>query len=194
MADHDRGLTRRRLALGMGALAITAVTCRTPPPLPKSPSETSEAPRESSATGRHAAAPPSAASGAEKAEPDERPDFSAEQQELAERFEKKKALSTLRGEASYYGKAFAGRKTASGETFEPARFTAAHRTLPFGTVLRVSRVDRQSVVYVRVNDRGPFGKRRRIIDLSEAAAGALDMLRDGVCEVRVEVLERGKKR
>jgi rare lipoprotein A (peptidoglycan hydrolase) len=119
-------------------------------------------------------------------------DFSAEHSELVERYAKKKALSTLRGEASYYGRGFAGRKTASGETFEPGRYTAAHRSLPFGTVLRVTRVGTKSVVYVRVNDRGPFGKKRRILDLSEAAAGELEMLRDGVCEVRVEVLERGK--
>ena len=120
-------------------------------------------------------------------------DFSLEQRELAERYAKRSALSTLRGEASYYGKAFAGRKTASGEVFEPRRYTAAHRSLPFGTVLRVKRVGTPSVVYVRVNDRGPFGKKRRILDLSEAAAGELDMLRDGVCEVRIEVLEQGKK-
>lgn len=121
------------------------------------------------------------------------PDYSHEQRELADRFGKRRPLSTLRGEASYYGRAFAGRKTASGEVFDPARFTAAHRTLPFGSVLRVTRIGTPAVVYVRVNDRGPFGKKRRIIDLSEAAAGELDMLRDGICDVRVEVLERGKR-
>jgi rare lipoprotein A len=120
-------------------------------------------------------------------------DFSAEQRELAGRYAKHKTLSTLRGEASYYGRGFDGRKTASGETFESAGFTAAHRSLPFGTVLRVTRVGTKSVVYVRVTDRGPFGKKRRILDLSEGAAGELDMLKAGVCEVRAEVLERGKK-
>ena len=188
----DDGL-RRRFALGVSAFAI--VTCRTPPPLPTSPSDARESPEavpmnpevKSTAEPRPERIE---ASAVETAPPR---DFSGEQKELAERYTKHRALSTLRGEASYYGKAFAGRKTASGETFEPERYTAAHRSLPFGTVLRVTRVGTSSVVYVRVNDRGPFGKKRRIIDLSEAAAGELEMLRDGVCEVRIEVLERGKK-
>jgi rare lipoprotein A len=164
--------------------------------LPGSPSsEPSEARTDQTPDeGAPIASASSASPAAQKSEENTPPkDFSAEHTELTERYAKKKALSTLRGEASYYGRDFAGRKTASGETFEPARYTAAHRSLPFGTVLRVTRVGTKSVVYVRVNDRGPFGKKRRILDLSEAAAGELDMLRDGVCEVRVEVLERGKK-
>jgi peptidoglycan lytic transglycosylase len=187
----DRDLRRRALALCVGAFA--AAMCRTPPPLPSSPSETNEP--VAAAPGRDATSEPvEAASPIDVAaiETVREQDFSLEQRELAERYAKRHALSTLRGEASYYGKAFAGRKTASGEVFEPRRFTAAHRSLPFGTVLRVKRVGTPSVVYVRVNDRGPFGKKRRILDLSEAAAGELDMLRDGVCEVRIEVLERGK--
>jgi rare lipoprotein A len=191
-----RGLHRRPLRFGVGALAFTFVTCRTPPPLPKAPSEASEAPTERAAKDENPpvrTAEPAVAPEAQPAAASRR-DYSEEHRELAELYAKRKALSTLRGEASYYGRAFAGRKTASGEPFEPARYTAAHRTLPFGTVLRVSRVGTRQVVYVRVNDRGPFGKRRRIIDLSEAAADELGMLRDGVCQVRVEVLERGKKR
>lgn len=191
------GLGRRVLwpAAGALALVVAAVTCRTPPPLSSAPSSTAaSSPEPEPATPKVAAAAPEPPSNHDAsiaiAEPK---DFSHEQKELAERYAKRRALSTLRGEASYYGKAFAGRKTASGETFEPERFTAAHRSLPFGTVLRVTRVSTKSVVYVRVNDRGPFGKKRRILDLSEAAAGELDMLRDGVCEVRIEVLERGKK-
>ena len=166
--------------------------CRTPPPLPGSPAaaDAPVASRPSAAKPVPAAVPlPIESSAIETAPP---ADFSGEQRELVERYAKRRALSTLRGEASYYGKAFAGRKTASGELFEPRRFTAAHRSLPFGTVLRVKRVGSPALVYVRVNDRGPFGKKRRILDLSEAAAGELDMLRDGVCQVRVEVLERGK--
>ena len=184
------------MAPEFGLLAVDLVTCRTPPPLATAPPAPSASPLEPADL---AAAGPKSAGVASKASSDqaaiaiaEPQDFSHEQTELAERYAKRKALSTLRGEASYYGRAFAGRKTASGETFEPARFTAAHRSLPFGTVLRVTRVGTKSVVYVRVNDRGPFGKKRRILDLSEAAAGELDMLRDGVCEVRIEVLERGK--
>jgi len=191
----DRGLGRRLPWPVLGALAVAVVTCRTPPPLPTAPSASSVSSPEPAAAGPKSAGvaekpPPSDESSIARAEPR---DFAHEQTELAERYAKRRALSTLRGEASYYGRAFAGRKTASGETFEPERFTAAHRTLPFGTVLRVTRVGTKSVVYVRVNDRGPFGKKRRILDLSQAAAGELDMLRDGVCEVRVEVLERGKQ-
>lgn len=191
------GLGRRVLGPALGALvlAVAVVTCRTPPPLPTAPSTSSASspspspPAQKSAGVAHEPPPKDDTAIAIA----EAKDFSHEQRELAEKYAKRRALSTLRGEASYYGRAFAGRKTASGETFEPARFTAAHRTLPFGTVLRVTRVGTQSVVYVRVNDRGPFGKKRRILDLSEAAAGELEMLRDGVCEVRIEVLERGKK-
>ena len=190
-----QGLYIRPLPFGIGALAFTFVTCRTPPPLPKSPSETTEAPTQQAANERDSRAAAAEPVSAPDTQPDATPqkDYTEEHRELVERYSKRRALSTLRGEASYYGKAFRGRKTASGETFEPARYTAAHRTLPFGTVLRVSRVGTQKVVYVRVNDRGPFGRRRRILDLSEAAAGELGMLRDGVCQVRVEVIERGKK-
>jgi rare lipoprotein A len=190
-----RGFHRRPLRFGVGALAFTFVTCRTPPPLPKPPSETSEAKAERAADGPNAPALAGEPAVAPEAQPEvaSRRDYTEEHRELAELYAKRKALSTLRGEASYYGRAFAGRKTASGEPFEPARYTAAHRTLPFGSVLRVSRVGTRQVVYVRVNDRGPFGKKRRILDLSEAAAGELGMLRDGVCQVRVEVLERGKR-
>jgi rare lipoprotein A (peptidoglycan hydrolase) len=187
----DDALRRRLLALGLAALTI--VTCRTPPPLPNTPPPAGAVATAQPAADPRSAAPsppaPVATAAIEKAPAR---DFSVEQRALAERYEKHRALSTLRGEASYYGKAFAGRKTASGEIFEPERYTAAHRSLPFGTVLRVTRLGKHGVVYVRVNDRGPFGKKRRIIDLSEAAASELDMLRDGICEVRVEVLERGK--
>jgi rare lipoprotein A (peptidoglycan hydrolase) len=198
LTTADFGLGRRLFWPALGVLLVTVVTCRTPPPLPTAPSAASASapePKEAAAAGPKSAGVASKSSPSDDAaiaiaEPQ---DFSHEQAELAERYAKRKALSTLRGEASYYGRAFAGRKTASGETFEPARFTAAHRTLPFGSVLRVTRIGTKSVVYVRVNDRGPFGKKRRILDLSEAAAGELDMLRDGVCEVRIEVLERGKQ-
>jgi rare lipoprotein A len=137
-----------------------------------------------------AAEPARASSGAESETA--QPDYAAEQVALREQYETRRPVSTLRGEASYYGAAFAGRRTANGEVFEPRRYTAAHRSLPFGTVLRVTRVDTGAVVYVRVNDRGPYGKKRRILDLSEAAAAVLDMLKRGIAEVRIEVVERGK--
>ncbi len=94
----------------------------------------------------------------------------------------------LEGEATYYSDKLAGRKTASGERYDPGALTAAHRTLPFGTVVRVVRQGTEKAVVVRITDRGPFGKPSRIIDLSKAAARELDMLRAGVVPVRVEVL------
>lgn len=92
------------------------------------------------------------------------------------------------GRASYYGRGFAGHKTASGERFDPNAMTAAHKTLPFGTRIRVSRPGGASVT-VRVNDRCgcPGG---RIVDLSEGAARKLGMLRSGVVMVRLEVIGR----
>ncbi len=113
------------------------------------------------------------------------------QRELAERYASHRPLATLRGQASYYADSLAGRPTASGEPYDPRAYTAAHRTLPFDTVVRVRTTAHARSVYVRINDRGPFGDRRRIIDLSRAAAEALDLLRDGVAPVTVEVLERG---
>ncbi|MBI5489256.1 MAG: septal ring lytic transglycosylase RlpA family protein [Deltaproteobacteria bacterium] len=93
------------------------------------------------------------------------------------------------GKATFYSDSLAGGPTASGETYDPEALTAAHRTLPFGTRVRVSRLDNGRSVEVRINDRGPFGRRDRIIDLSRAAAEALDMVRAGVVRVRLEVLE-----
>ncbi|MET0285385.1 MAG: septal ring lytic transglycosylase RlpA family protein [Polyangiales bacterium] len=95
----------------------------------------------------------------------------------------------MRGEASYYADFFAGRKTASGEKYDPHELTAANRTLPLGTKVRIRRVDNGRSVVVRVNDRGPFGKRRRIFDLSKAAAKQLDMLHVGKAEVEAIVLD-----
>lgn len=97
-----------------------------------------------------------------------------------------------RGLASYYSNSLAGNRTASGERYRPNDMTAAHRTLPFGTVVRVTRVaDDGQVgpsVIVRINDRGPFGRGKRIIDLSYAAARELGILRAGV--VMVEIVAR----
>ncbi len=98
------------------------------------------------------------------------------------------ALETRTGRASYYSDALAGRSTASGEPYDPGELTAAPRDLPVDTRVRVTRVDTGESVVVRVNDRGPFGDRRRIIDLSRAAAERLHMIREGVIEVRVEIL------
>jgi rare lipoprotein A len=94
-----------------------------------------------------------------------------------------------RGKAAWYGGRFHGRKTASGERFDKGKLTAAHRKLPFGTMVRVVNELNGAEVTVRINDRGPYGK-GRIIDVSEAAAKKLDMLDRGVVPVTVEVLER----
>ncbi len=95
--------------------------------------------------------------------------------------------STLRGIASYYADKFHGRLTANGERFDQNKLTAAHRTLPFGTRVRVRNLRNDKVVVVRINDRGPFVD-NRIIDLSRAAAEALEMIRDGVVPVEVTLL------
>jgi rare lipoprotein A len=89
------------------------------------------------------------------------------------------------GSASWYGARFAGRPTASGERFDPAGYTAAHRTLPFGTKVRVSRGDKS--VVVRINDRGPF-VRSRVIDVSQAAARDLGLIGPGHGTVTLALL------
>src|SRR5690349_1171899 len=104
------------------------------------------------------------------------------------------AIDVIEGRVSYYADSLAGRSTATGEPYDPTDLTAASRDLPFGTVVRVIRVDTGASVVVRINDRGPFGRRTRILDLSRAAAEALDMIRAGVIEVRAEILERGPSR
>lgn len=91
-----------------------------------------------------------------------------------------------RGRASYYSDKLAGRSTASGEPYDPRALTAAHKKLPFGTIVDVIRPDGRRV-QVRINDRGPFTK-GRIIDLSRRAAEAIGLIRDGVAEVTVVVV------
>ena len=109
--------------------------------------------------------------------------------QLLARYEGKRPVQVLNGKATYYANSLAGRKTASGEPYLPTVFSAAHRTLPFGTVVRVVRTDTNKYVYVRITDRGPFAGGGRIIDLSYVAAERLGMIRAGVVPVRVEVLE-----
>ncbi|MEE4288289.1 MAG: septal ring lytic transglycosylase RlpA family protein [Erythrobacter sp.] len=92
------------------------------------------------------------------------------------------------GIASFYGRKFHGRPTASGERFDMHGFTAAHRTLPFGTMVRVTNPANGRSVTVRVNDRGPF-VRGRMIDLSRAAASELGMIARGHARVEVEVVD-----
>ncbi len=89
------------------------------------------------------------------------------------------------GEASYYGHELAGNRTASGERFNPNGLTAAHRTLPLGTKLRVTNVANGRSVIVRINDRGPFVG-NRLIDVSLGAAREINMVRSGKAQVRLE--------
>ena len=97
---------------------------------------------------------------------------------------------TRRGKASFYSKRATGARTASGERLHHDSLTCAHRTYPFGTILKVTNLRNGLTVNVRVTDRGPFG-RGRIIDLSYAAAKALGMLSQGVAMVEVQKVERG---
>ena len=96
----------------------------------------------------------------------------------------------LVGKASWYGEKFHGRTTASGEPYDMYAFTAAHKTLPFHTIVRVTEPTTNKSVVVRITDRGPFSE-GRVIDLSWAAARDLDMVERGVVDVRLEVLQWG---
>jgi hypothetical protein len=91
------------------------------------------------------------------------------------------------GIASWYGPGFEGRATANGERFDTNQFTAAHKTLPFNSMVVVTRLDTRDKIVVRINDRGPF-KPGRIIDLSPAAAKALELIEVGVTWVELEIL------
>lgn len=94
------------------------------------------------------------------------------------------------GLASWYGKEFNGRPTASGEIFDSNKLTAAHRTLPLGTVVLVKNLENNREAILRINDRGPF-KKDRILDVSEKAAEVLDFKNKGLAKVRIKVLEEG---
>ena len=98
------------------------------------------------------------------------------------------SLFIQKGIASYYGGKFHGRKTASGEIYHKDSLTAAHKILPFGTVLKVTNLKRNTSVIVRVTDRLPMSSKRQI-DLSLAAARQLEMLRDGLGNVKIEAID-----
>ena len=98
-----------------------------------------------------------------------------------------KVLQRLQGTASWYGPGFHGRKTANGERFDSQGLTAAHRSLPFGTRVRVTNLNNGRAVVVRINDRGPFIG-NRIIDLSAGAARSIGMLQSGLAPVQLDIL------
>jgi rare lipoprotein A len=184
---REAGISRRRVLNG---LAVLVVGCAAPD-LPPASHARPARPAEPAAT----APDPVEAKGATSEEPASPPPPAREDENVLEaHYRRDRALAVYRGEATYYGNSFSGRRTASGEAFDPRAFTAAHRTLPFGSIVRVVCPKSRKTVYVRINDRGPFGNRRRIIDLSRAAAERLDIVRLGVADVRVEVVELGKRR
>ena len=99
-----------------------------------------------------------------------------------------RVVHTAKGQASWYGPGFYGNRTASGEVFRPGTMTAAHRTLPFGTKVRVTNLWNGRSAVVRINDRGPFHG-NRVIDLAHGAAHTLGVTASGVAQVRLDVLQ-----
>lgn len=97
-------------------------------------------------------------------------------------------LPTEHGKASWYGDRFKGKRTASGERFDPTDYTAAHPSLPFNTYLKVTNIKNNKSVIVRVNDRGPF-KKGRIVDLSRKSAKHIGLHVAGVGQVRIDVVK-----
>jgi len=98
-----------------------------------------------------------------------------------------KAVLTQTGLAAYYHATFQGRRTASGESFDHNALTAAHKTLPFGTLVRVTNLTNSRSVVVRVNDRGPM-QRNRVIDITRRAARELGFIARGMTSVKIEVV------
>ncbi len=99
----------------------------------------------------------------------------------------------LYGVASYYGRQFHGRRTASGEIFDMYKLTAAHKTLPMGTVLKITNLSNNKTIIVKINDRGPYAG-NRILDLSFAAARKLGYVRKGLTKVKAVILKIGNQR
>ena len=154
--------TRARRLFAGAFLAAMLAGCAVAPPAPEAPAPPSPAPA--------APAPPPAVAPPPKVAPQEG-----------------EAHFRQRGRVSLYGKAFDGKKTASGAPFDPDALTMAHRSLPFGTLVRVTNLENGRSVDVTVNDRGPFVA-NRIADLSVAAARKLGMVDDGVVDGEIEVI------
>ncbi|NGP88844.1 septal ring lytic transglycosylase RlpA family protein [Fodinibius halophilus] len=96
------------------------------------------------------------------------------------------------GTASWYGERFHGKLTASGEKYDTETLTAAHKSLPFNTVVRVVNIEKDKTIEVRINNRGPFTG-DRIIDLSRKAARKIDIIEDGLAEVELYLIKEGDK-
>ena len=114
--------------------------------------------------------------------------------QLQRQFSDAKPIRVFSGKATYYSDSLAGHAMASGELYQPGCAQAAHRTLPFGSIVRVRVAKTGASVVVRIADRGPYAGRGRIIDLSYEAARTIGLIRAGVADVRVEVLRLPEKR
>ena len=177
--------------LGIGALCVVIAGCGGSYEAHRDPAVASQAPRrETHESGSErvsarssASAGPSASTGTSAG--------AASASASSDAWAHAETLETIEGRVSFYADSLAGHRTANGERYDPTALTCASRDLPFGSMIRVVRTDTGASVVVRVNDRGPWGRRTRILDLSRAAAEALDMIRDGVVEVRAEVVRRG---
>lgn len=101
-----------------------------------------------------------------------------------------KSKKILKGISSYYGPKFHGKLTANGEIFDMYGLTAAHKTLPLNTIIRVTNLKNDKSLILRINDRGPYVG-NRILDCSYGAAKKLDFVKEGTVEVRIEVIEWG---
>ena len=100
----------------------------------------------------------------------------------------------IKGICVYYNDKFQGRVTASGKKYDKGALTAAHRTLPFGTMVKVTNLENNKSVVVRVNDRGPHGgSKAKIIEITSRAAKEIDMIKKGKVQCQIEVVESGKK-
>jgi rare lipoprotein A len=108
-----------------------------------------------------------------------------------EKYENTVPLDIFTGTASYYAGQYNGRRTSNGEVYDMNSLTAAHQDLPFNSIVRVTNIDNQKSVILRINDRG-WLKRGRIIDVSLEAAKRLSMVGSGTAKVRVEVLKYGE--
>lgn len=103
--------------------------------------------------------------------------------------EPKQLIHYQNGKASFYGERWNGRKTSNGEIFDTKLLTAAHKTLPFGTLVKVTNESNGKSVIVRINDRGPFIK-GRVIDLTKAAFSTIDSIQKGVTKVKLEIIKK----
>ena len=137
--------------------------------------------------GDAAAAPVFAAPVSDEPAPGRRADVEAAPESEARAADALRPRAIFKGIASWYGPGFHGRQTANGEIFDQHAMTAAHRTLPLASLVRVTRIDTGRSVLLRINDRGPYVE-GRVIDLSLAAAEALGFIEEGLAEVRVEAL------